>query len=77
MLPWLQIFIYVTMVTDIDECAEEIDNCDNVNGNCTDGDPELGEALYTCTCNAGYFLVNQYICQGEISLLVNAKQKMY
>ena len=46
------------MNTDINECAEGTDRCDQT---CTDTD-----GSYTCSCDAGYELANNnHQCDGE------------
>ena len=50
--------LYTAPITDLNECARNVDECDQ---NCHN---ILGS--YTCTCNAGYTLsVDEFHCDGE------------
>ena len=45
--------------TDIDECSEETDSCDQYHGMCTNT-----PGNYTCSCEIGY-TGNGFICTGK------------
>jgi len=51
------IHMYVFVSTDINECTiYQCHQCTNTNGS------------YSCSCNAGYTLVNNSLCEGTIRL---------